>query len=228
MNMFGNFPKSETSEEPLLLSIPYRSIIGTLYYYANGTHRYILFAVNYLSRVQARPRNIHWMLLQQVLRYIDTTRELGLTFRSTSADTCAFVDADFASDYSSIPSDQTSHNQLRLLQEEQISDCTLKAEIYDRHKSTTGCVIQAYGNTIAWLCRKQPAITTSMMEADFVVVAESSSLILFLRQLMAEVSTVEDTPPIRVYEDNISTATLHKSIFHHGRLKHLAPRILKS
>ncbi len=227
MNTFGNFPKSETSEEPLSPSIPYRSIIGTLYYYANGTRPDILFAVNYLSRVQARPRNIHWTLLQQVLRYIDTTKELGLTFRSTSADICAFVDADFASDYSSRPSDQTSRDQLQLRQEEQISDCTLKAEIYDRHKSTTGCVIQAYGNTIAWLCRKQPAITTSTTEAEFVAMAESLSLILFLRQLTAEVSKLENTPPIRVYEDNISTATLLKSIFHHGRLKHLALRVLR-
>ncbi len=64
INTFGNFPKSASNKEPLAASVPYRSIIGTLYYYANGTRPDILFAINYLSRAQAKPK---WTLLQQVL-----------------------------------------------------------------------------------------------------------------------------------------------------------------
>ncbi len=110
--------------------------------------------------------------------------------------------------------------------DEEISDSQLLAEIYDKHKSTSGCLIQAYGNSVAWLCRKQPAITTSTTETEFVAVAESSSIILFLKEITVEL-TRQAQPPIRVYEDNISTATLLKSIFHHGKLKHLALRILR-
>ncbi len=37
MNTFGNFPKVISSDEKLPSSVPYKSVIGSLYYYANGT-----------------------------------------------------------------------------------------------------------------------------------------------------------------------------------------------
>ncbi len=98
MNTFGNFPKVNLSEEELPSSIPYKSVIGTLYYYANGTRPDILFAVNYLSRVQANPTNLHWILVKQLLRYIHSTKSLGLTFSSNQDQLTVFVDADFGSD----------------------------------------------------------------------------------------------------------------------------------
>ncbi len=219
LNTFGNFPKGSSNDEPLPASIPYRSIIGTLYYYANGTRPDILFAVNYLSRVQSKPKKIHWLLLQQVLRYVDSTRDFGLTFTSSEPDICAYVDADFASDYTSSTSAPDTPTS--------VPEQELQTEIYDKHKSTSGCFIKAYGNAVAWLCRKQPSITTSTTEAEFVAVAESASLIIFLKEITTEISRQRETQPVKVYEDNISTATLLKSIFHHGKLKHLALRILR-
>ncbi len=98
MNTFGNFPKVNLSEEQLPSSVPYKSVIGTLYYYANGTRPDILFAVNYLSRAQANPTNLHWTLVKQLLRYIHSTKSLGLTFSSNQDQLTAFVNADFGSD----------------------------------------------------------------------------------------------------------------------------------
>ncbi len=226
INTFGNFPRMGNSEDPLPASIPYRSIIGTLYYYANGTRPDILFAVNYLSRVQAKPKNIHWTLLQQVLRYIDSTREMGLTFTSSESEICAYVDADFASDYTlRVPNHDTTQQENEPAADI-VSEEHLKEEMYEKHKSTSGCLIQAYGNSVAWLCRKQPAITTSTTEAEFVAVAESSSLIIFIKEITSEIYN-SSSKPVTIYEDNISTSTLLKSIFHHGKLKHLALRVLR-
>ncbi len=98
MNTFGNFPKVQPSDGKLPSSVPYKSVIGSLYYYANGTRPDILFAVNYLSRVQANPTNLHWTLVKQLLRYINSTKTLGLTFSSNQEHLSAFVDADFGSD----------------------------------------------------------------------------------------------------------------------------------
>ncbi len=224
MNTFGNFPASASSQEPLPTSVPYKSVIGTLYYYANGTRPDILFAVNYLSRVQASPTRLHWTLVQHLLRYIYTTQDLGLKFQSRGTDLTAFVDADFGSDLTG------SHLHQRittgdLLSSTESQDLELQ-QIYNRYKSTTGCVIQLYGNPIAWLCRKQPAITTSTTESEFVAVAEASTLILFLRELTLEINP-QFSPTVKVFEDNLSTTTLLRSLFHHGRLKHLALRFLK-
>ncbi len=220
MNTFGNFPVVRSSNEPLPVSVPYKSIIGTLYYYANGTRPDILFAVNYLSRVQAAPTRLHWTLLQHLLKYVHRTQHLGLTFHS-KGDLTAFVDADFGSDIAMTKSDQGSDGVTAQVP----SDSDLR-KICSRYKSTTGCVIQLYGNPIAWLCRKQPAITTSTTESEFVAVAEASTLILFLRELTLEINPCFPSTTT-VYEDNVSTTTLLRSLFHHGRLKHLALRFLK-
>ncbi len=223
MNTFGNFPSSANSLEPLSTDVPYKSIIGTLYYYANATRPDILFAVNYLSRVQAKPLFQHWMLLQNLLRYINATSEMGLSFSSRGNELVAYVDADFGSDVAT--SFGAPNDRAETFNFSQDSDPVLR-KINNRFKSTTGCLIQLYGNPVAWLCRKQPAITTSTTEAEFVAVAEASTLITFLRELTLE---VEPTFPstVSVYEDNLSTTTLLRSIFHHGRLKHLALRFLR-
>ncbi len=105
------------------------------------------------------------------------------------------------------------------------SDSDLQ-RICNRYKSTTGCIIQLYGNPIAWLCRKQPAITTSTTESEFVAVAEASTLIIFLRELTLEIHP-SFPKTTTIYEDNLSTTTLLRSIFHHGKLKHLALRVLR-
>ncbi len=83
-----------------------------------------------------------------------------------------------------------------------------------------------YGNPVAWLCRKQPVITTSTTEAEFVAVAEASTLIVFLRELTLEIQ-LSFPSIVTIYEDNLSTTTLLRSLFHHGRLKHLALRFLR-
>ncbi len=217
LNTFGNFPQGSGMDQPASPEIPYKSIVGTLYYYANATRPDLIFAVNYLSCVQSNPRQLHVKLLYQLLSYIYNTQDLGVTFASRRDDLCAYVDADFGSDFSRNTSSQTNVSASPLEE---------SAELRNTFKSTTGCIVYMYGNPIAWICRKQPAITTSTTEAEFVAVAESSSLILFLKQLSVEVD-ISMEEPVKLYEDNSSTATLLRSIFHHGRLKHLALRYLK-
>ncbi len=223
MNTFGNFPKVKSPDEKLPPSIPYKSVIGSLYYYANGTRPDILFAVNYLSRVQANPTNMHWTLVKQLLRYINSTKTLGLTFSSHQTTLSAFVDADFGSDAADL--NYSTKTGTEIVDFTSPPTATQK-ELCNRYKSTTGCLITLYGNSIAWLCRKQPAITTSTTESEFVAVAEASVLILFIRELTLEIAP--DFPStVSVFEDNLSTTTLLRSLFHHGRLKHLALRFLK-
>ncbi len=159
--------------------------------------------------------------MKHLLRYIHTTQHLGLVFQSKGTDLTAFVDADFGSDISLTKSNHKPTEEVTLLP----SDSDLK-QICTRYKSTTGCVIQLYGDSIAWLCRKQPAITTSTTESEFVAVAEASTLITFLRELTVEITPSFPTTTT-IYEDNLSTTTLLRSIFHHGKLKHLALRVLK-
>ncbi len=223
LNTFGNFPSPSNSQELLPQSFPYRSIIGTLYYYTNATRPDIILAVNYLSRVQAKPLFLHWVWLQNLLRYIYSTSQMGLYFNSLGNELVAYVDADFGSDIGI--SSNAVESKLATFDFSPAPDPSLR-RICNRYKSTKGCLIMLYGNPIAWLCRKQPAITTSTTEAEFVAVAEASMLIVFIKELTLEIQ-LSFPSIVTIYEDNLSTTTLLRSLFHHGRLKHLALRFLR-
>ncbi len=55
LNLYGNFPQVHEGNTPLQSMIPYRLILGSLYYLANTTRPDLLFVVNYLSRSQSSP-----------------------------------------------------------------------------------------------------------------------------------------------------------------------------
>ncbi len=104
---------------------------------------------------------------------------LGVTFTSSRLNLSAFVDdANFVSDCH--PSLKLLDLSPDLLLGQHSSELNLKKEQYYRHKSTTGCLAQLYGNWIAYICQKQLYIKTSKTEAEAVAVAKASSLIVFL------------------------------------------------
>ncbi len=133
----------------------------------------------------------------------------GLTFSSNGRNLAAFVDADFGSD--SLRQEPTLKHTTEIVDFSARPDNRQRSTC-NKDKSMTNCFITLYGSPIAWLCRKQPAITTSITESEFVAVAEASSLIIFLRELTLEIeSTFPSAVPIR--ENNLSTTTLLQSLF---------------
>jgi hypothetical protein len=57
---------------------PYISIIGVMMYLVNNTRPDIAFAVNYLTRHSAAPTMRHWNGINNILRYLVVTIDLGL------------------------------------------------------------------------------------------------------------------------------------------------------
>ena len=49
-------------------------------YLANNTRPDIEFAVNLLARHSAAPTKHHWVEIKTVFRYLDGTRDLGLSY----------------------------------------------------------------------------------------------------------------------------------------------------
>ncbi len=216
MNLFGNFPKVPKPEEPLETVTQYKSILGSIYYLANMTRPDILFAINYLSRSQSSPTRLHFKLLMLLLRYIYSTSDMGLHYGSSKKGMEAYIDADFGS---GSPTHLTDGLQ-------RSDEVTFEQYQYEKHKSTTGCLVTLYGNPISWICRKQTLLTTSTTEAEYVAVADSASQILFLYQLTCEMFPGSITS-ISIHEDNLSTSTLSQSLYNHGKLKHLILKYLK-
>jgi len=90
--------KTDPKNPKLNSDIPYRSIVVSLMYLANGTHPDLTFAVNYLSHFQRKPTEEHYRMLKQILRYLNGTVNKGLVYHGKTNVMIVHTDADFASD----------------------------------------------------------------------------------------------------------------------------------
>lgn len=62
-----------------IASYPYRELIGSLMYIATTTRPDISFPVAYLSQFNEQPRGAHWIAAKRVLRYLQGTKDIGIT-----------------------------------------------------------------------------------------------------------------------------------------------------
>ncbi|UYV79484.1 hypothetical protein LAZ67_17002840 [Cordylochernes scorpioides] len=77
---------------------PYRELIGGLSYLSQRTRPDIAYAVGILSRYCDNYTRKHWEAGKRVLRYLKSTKDFGITYRSTGKPLIAFSDASWASD----------------------------------------------------------------------------------------------------------------------------------
>ncbi len=154
---------------------PYLQAIGTLLYLATSTRPDISFAVGMLARYNSDPGTKHWNAVVRVLRYLKATKTVGLTMkRNTNAEV---IDAFSDADY---------------------------AGDHDSRKSTSGCVIQIYGNTAIWISRRQKSITRSTQEAEYVAASLTTQQVVYMKALLTQLGEpVYDKIPL--YIDNTST-----------------------
>jgi len=79
---------------------PYRELIGSLMYACIATRPDICVAVNYFSQFQVDPTEEHWKGLKRILRYLQGTLDLGISYRNPSEKPLVgYADADYANNY---------------------------------------------------------------------------------------------------------------------------------
>ena len=79
----------------------YRSLIGSLLYLAKQTRPDIMFTVNILSRHMNAPTNQHWLCEKRLLRYLQGSKGLKLTYtKEASYVLVGESDADWSGDVS--------------------------------------------------------------------------------------------------------------------------------
>ena len=61
------------SEATRMLQMPYRELVGTLLWVANGTKPDIAFSITTLAKYTLNPGEIHWQALLRVLGYLQVT-----------------------------------------------------------------------------------------------------------------------------------------------------------
>ncbi len=79
--------------------VPYASLFGSLMYAMVGTRPDIAYVVGCAGRYLSNPGNAHWEALKRVLRYLQGTKQLGITFqREASSVLHGYSDSDWNGD----------------------------------------------------------------------------------------------------------------------------------
>ncbi|KAL5788005.1 hypothetical protein ACOSP7_004954 [Xanthoceras sorbifolium] len=158
--------------------------------YLTITRPDIAYAVHIVSQFVASPTTIHWAAVLRILRYLRGTIFQSLLLPSTSS-----------------------------LQLRAYSDADWGHDSTDR-KSVTGFCIFLGDSLISWKSKKQTVVSKSSTEAEYRAMASTTTEIVWLRWLLADMG-VHLSHPTPMFCDNQSSIQIaHNSVFHE-RTKHI-------
>jgi hypothetical protein len=128
---------SKKDEGPIVDPTLYKILVGSLLYLTT-TRPDIMYAASLVSRFMESPKDSHWKMVKQILRYVAGTLNFDLWYtKSNSNQIYGYTNSDFASSL-------------------------------DDRKSTSGHVFQLGTNLISWASKKQPIVSISSVEAEYV------------------------------------------------------------
>jgi hypothetical protein len=158
--------------------------------YLTATRLDLMFVVSLISRYMEHPTESHMLATKRILRYVKGTTKFRMFYRKGG-------DIEFCgytdSDYAG---DQ------------------------DDRKSISGYVFMMNSSAISWSSKKQPVVTLSTTEAEFIAAASSACQVVWLRRILKSLTHVLSGPTV-VYCDNISAIRLSKNPVMYGRSKHI-------
>ena len=173
---------------------------ATLYKQIVGSLRYLtatrpdlIYSVNLVSRYMEKPTEQHLLAVKRILRYVQGTMEYGIQYQSDNKEELMGF---VDSDY---------------------------AGDEDDRKSTSGYVFMNGGGAISWASRKQPIVTLSTTEAEYVSAAAGACQAAWLRNVLEEIGCKQGERTV-LFCDNSSTIKLSKNPVFHGRSKHIQVR----
>lgn len=93
----------------------------------------------------------------------------------------------------------------------------------ESRKSTTGYCFLLAGAAISWVSRRQPSVTLSSMEAEYMALSEACQEVIWLRRLLLEMGCAQKKPTL-INEDNQSCIAFVRSERSTKRSKHIETR----
>ena len=99
------------------------------------------------------------------------------------------------------------------------SDADWAGDVDSRTRSTPGYVFQFGNGTISWSSRKQPTVSKSSTEAEYVALSSATQEAIWLRCLMKDGKQMDS--PTTIYEDNQGAIELAKNVKYHSRTKQI-------
>lgn len=161
--------------------------------YLTATRPDLMFSVNLVSRYMEEPTEQHMLAAKRILRYVQGTTSLGIRY-SRGGEPILLGYVD--SDY---------------------------ARDADDKKSTSGYAFMLGKGAVSWASKKQPIVTLSTTEAEFVAAAYGACQAVWQRNILEEIGFIQREETV-LFCDNSSTIKLSKNPVLHGRSKHIHVR----
>ena len=139
------------------------------------------------------PTELHLQVAKRVLRYLKGTVDFGIFYK------------------------KGGNNDLVAY-----TDSDYAGDLGDR-KSTSGYVFLLSSGTISWLSKKQPVVSLSTTEAEFIAAASCACQTVWLKRVLKKLGLNQDKTTI-IYCDSSSAIKLSKNPVMHGRSKHIDVR----
>ncbi|XP_056165613.1 secreted RxLR effector protein 161-like [Syzygium oleosum] len=158
--------------------------------YLTATRPDIMHPVSLISRYMENPTEKHLQAAKRILRYLRGTATFGLFYKKGEKSELIGFTN---SDY---------------------------AGDMDDRKSTSGYVFMLGSGAVSWCSKKQPIVTLSTTEAEFVAATSSACQAIWLRKILGELQFKQEDATT-IYCDNSSAIKLSKDPVLHGMSKHI-------
>lgn len=193
----------------------YRKVIGTLLYIANTVRLDISYGVNVLSRYVEEPRMTHLKAAYRIINYLIQTKRKGLNF--TNENKLKLPTKDYRlldTNKKAIIDDYPTRGKYMI---STIVDASYANE--EESKSQYGYVTYLNNNIISWKSKKQPIVTLSSAEAEYVGLTEGLKSTLHFNHLMKELKF--NVTYATLCSDNQAALQLASHKVQHQRTKHI-------
>lgn len=161
--------------------------------YLTATRPDVMFVVSLLSRYMENPTELHLQAAKRVFRYLKGTLDFGVFYK------------------------KGGNKELIAY-----TDSDYAGDLEDR-KSTSGYVFLMSSGAVSWSSKKQPIVTLSTTEAEFIAAASCACQAVWLRRVLDKLGHIQ-SKSTTVFCDNRSAIKLSKNPVMHGRSKHIDVR----
>jgi len=158
--------------------------------YTTQTRPDIQFSVNLIAQFSGNPGIPHLEAAKHILHYLKGTQEFSLVLGCQGA-------VDIVG----------------------WTDSDWAGDVNSRH-SVGGFVFDVAGGCVSWSLKKQVSVATSLVEAEYVALANATKEAVWLRTLLKEVGYPQSQATI-VHADNQGTIALAQNPTSHSRAKHI-------
>jgi hypothetical protein len=192
------------------------TIIGSLIHAMVHTRADISYAVSILSRSMATPELYHFKAARRLLLYLRDTKEKGV--RYSQKEMLKFESSRLVT----ATTDESMMNGKNDLFDQYL-EAAVDASFADCDKtcrSTSGFVVWFGGSPIEWECKRQPLVTLSTMESEYVAASKCVCSIRFIHKLLNFLD-LHRQGPTKCHEDNSACVAISTKPVHRSRSKHI-------